>query len=403
MFENVPLFRELAKVMSWTGGPVNWDFAAQTAAAVLATEDAGDAGPGGGPGTAGGEGRQDRESEAEAFSAAVGVAELWLDAVTTLPAVEGPARVLTREEWVRAATTSEGLGVYVEPIAEGMSSALGTSLPEPLRAMGGPMAQAIASMGAMLYGLQTGTIAGHLARQLLGAYDLGVPTLDPRVVATVGPAARRFADDYAFDRTEFRHWLALRECAHRRLFAGVPWLRGHVSGLVRRFAADADLDPSSLLGRFGGMGLDLSNPEALMEVLQTSDAFTIEPTAGQRATLEQLQALVAIIEGWSDTVVAGAAAGRLTALPRIEETVRRRRAEKGPGERFLEQLIGLDLKPADFRLGRSFSEAVVAARGREGLDRAWRRPGWLPTHAELADPSRWLVRMAAEELGSDSA
>jgi putative hydrolase len=313
--------------------------------------------------------------------------------------VEGPARALSREEWIRQATTSAGLGVYIEPIAEGMAGELGKNLPEALRSVAGPMSQALGSMGAMLYGLQTGMIAGHLAGQLLGVYDLGLPTLDPRVVATVGGTARRFAEDFGFDLTEFRHWLGLRECAHRRLFAGVPWLRGHVAGLVRRFATEANLDPHSLLGQFEGLGLDPSNPEALLSAMQDPEVFRIEPTAEQRETLGRLQALVALIEGWSDTVVGAAAQGRLTALPRVEEAVGRRRAEKGPGERFLEQLIGLDLKPADLRLGRSFCDAVVAARGSEGLDRAWRGPEWLPSNADLADPSRWLVRLAAEDLG----
>ena len=34
MFEHVPLFRELAKVMSWRGGPVNWELARQIGIAV---------------------------------------------------------------------------------------------------------------------------------------------------------------------------------------------------------------------------------------------------------------------------------------------------------------------------------------------------------------------------------
>jgi hypothetical protein len=38
MFEQVPLFRELAKVMRWSGGPVNWDLASQTALALAEAE-----------------------------------------------------------------------------------------------------------------------------------------------------------------------------------------------------------------------------------------------------------------------------------------------------------------------------------------------------------------------------
>ena len=68
MFEHVPLFRELAKVMSWTGGPVNWDLAGQTAAAIAGPPQ---------PGAA--------ERDSAELEQAVHAAELWLDQVTTLP------------------------------------------------------------------------------------------------------------------------------------------------------------------------------------------------------------------------------------------------------------------------------------------------------------------------------
>lgn len=393
LFQNVPLFRELAKVMAWSGGPVNWELARQSALAVVAPDedDPVDA------------------RDSEAFAEAVDVAELWLDAATVLARVPGPARVLSRAEWVRMATTSDGLGMYVEPVAEAMSGALGRAVSDEAPALGGQLGglggqleQAMRSLGAMLYGLQIGTVAGHLAGQLLATYDLGLPTVDPRVVAPVGDAATRFAADYGFEQTEFRYWLALRDAAHRRQFAGVPWLRGYVRDLVARFAADADLDAERLMEQFGTLGLDpnmaLENPQALQEALERPDAFRVEPTPAQQATLAQLQALVAFTAGWVDTVVAAAAAERLVALPRIDEALRRRRAERGRGEQFLQQLIGLDLKPSDVRLGQSFCQAVVAARGQEGLDRAWHSAEHLPSAGELSDPSRWLVRMAAREM-----
>jgi uncharacterized protein (DUF2342 family) len=53
------------------------------------------------------------------------------------------------------------------------------------------------------------------------------------------------------------------------------------------------------------------------------------------------------------------------------------------------------------RLGPAFCEAVIAARDRSGLDRAWRSAASLPTAEELTEPSRWLVRMAAAEIEAE--
>lgn len=386
MFQQVPLFRELAKVMSWTGGPVNWDLARQTGEALAGSASGGSDG---------------------AFSDAVRVAEMWLDAVTSLPAVDGPARALNSQEWVRLATGPDGLGRYMEPVARGMSEAMTRSLPEELAGMlggaggpGGPMGQAMGAVGAMMYGIQAGTVAGNLAGQLLGCYDLAVPTVDPRTVGTVGDTLSRFAADYEFDETELRYWLALRESVHRRMFAGVPWLSSRLSELLEQFAREADFDPGAMMEALGGMGIDPSDPASVQDALDAPDAFRIEATSAQKDVLGRLQALVAFTEGYGSVALRAAAGDKLSSLGRIEEAMLRRRAEQGPGERFLEQLVGLDLKPKDLRQGQAFCETVIAARGRAGLDRAWHAAGHLPSGAELADPSAWLVRMAAVELES---
>jgi putative hydrolase len=386
LFQQVPLFRELAKVMSWQGGPVNWDLAGQTATALAPDDDAASAGVG------------------EGFGEAVATAEHWLDEVTSLAAVSGPAEPLTPAQWTERAATAEGLGGYIEPIAEGAAEALGEHLPEELQQLGGTagsgaMQQAMSSMGAMLYGLQAGVITGHLAQQLWSCYELGVPTLDPRRIGPVGTGADQFAADYDLDAAELRHWLALSEAVHRRMFAGVPWLGDQLRALVREFAAEAEFDPQQLMDSLGGSGLDPSDPQALQEALQSSDAFRMEPTQAQQRVLDRLQALVSFTEAYADTVVHSAAGVRLPALGGIEEARWRRRVEHGPGERFLAQLVGLDLTPGDLRTAQAFCQAVIDARGQEGLERVWEDPVCLPELDELHEPSRWLVRMAARELG----
>lgn len=387
IFQQVPLFRELAKVMSWTRGPVNWDLARQTAESL--------SGAGADPA------RDDRDREE--FAEAVRVAELWLDQVTALEAVDGPVQTLTPSEWARAATTSSGLGLLIEPLAAGMGEAMSGSLPEELSALGSQpgvadaLRQSMGAMSAMMYGVQVGTIAGHLSGQLLGTYDLGVPMLDPRIVATVGDTHERFARDYDVEPTEMRYWLALRESAFRRMYAGVPWLRPHLSELLGEFAAAADFSPDRLMEQFGRAGIDPGNLEGLSEALGGSD-FAVEATTGQQRVLGRLQALVAFVEAYAELVVDSAGADRLGALDRVSEAMRRRRAERGPGERMLDQLVGLDLLPRQVRDARAFCDAVIAARDQAGLDRVWHSPDRLPSADDFADPSRWLVRMAAIEL-----
>ena len=64
----MPLFAELQKLMTWSGGPVNWDLARQGAISQLAA------------------GHQPTSAaERTAVAEALRLADLWLDQVTELP------------------------------------------------------------------------------------------------------------------------------------------------------------------------------------------------------------------------------------------------------------------------------------------------------------------------------
>ena len=292
--ENVPLFRELAKLLSWGGGPVNWELAQQLATGLVGPVRQG-------IGT-------DRDT-AE-LTQAVNAAELWLDPVTALAARPGPVVALTPQEWVARAATRDGLGVYVEPVATGMRTSLGRgllgALPEG-QELGGMLGGVLEPLGAMLTGMQSGAIAGHLANELLGTYDLGVPTVEPSTVGSVGDALVRFADDYGLDQAEVRYWLALREALLRRIYAGVPWLRDELVRLVGAFASEADYDPGAMIEQLGASGLSpeqLSDPDAVRELLAGADQFEVQTTEAQRAVLARFQALIGFVAGYVEVVVA---------------------------------------------------------------------------------------------------
>src|SRR4051794_2963150 len=71
----MPLFAELQKLMSWSGGPVNWDLARQSAISQLAA------------------GHQPTsEAKRAAAAEALRLADLWLDQVTDLPSASSGRR-----------------------------------------------------------------------------------------------------------------------------------------------------------------------------------------------------------------------------------------------------------------------------------------------------------------------
>ena len=79
---------------------------------------------------------------------------------------------------------------------------------------------------------------GYLAQRVLGQYELvlldeAVEDRPPRLLFVLPEPRRRRSQTFGADEHEFMTWVALHEVTHAVQFAGVPWLQGHVAGLVR--------------------------------------------------------------------------------------------------------------------------------------------------------------------------
>lgn len=380
-----------------TTGPVNWDLATSAANQQAAVDD-----------------RQATEDERDRFEQALGIAELWLDDSTLPSPGEGGRLVVSsRQEWVNAATTS--MRPLIEPVAAAATRSLAALAAEQMDDVdlselglgdlfsGMDLSAMLRPMGATLLGLQTGQVLGQLSRQLLGQYDLGLATAPRATAWIVAPNVDETFGEWDLDATEVAIALMLHEGAFRRLYHAVPWLEAHLHGLVAQFANGIEIDADHLesIARELMSGVDPEDPESLEAAMQQAQAFQLEPTDQQQRVLERIQGIVGLVGAWARREIDRAAAERLPNLPRINEILRRRRAVKGDGEQLLAQLLGLDLRPTDEGPGEAFVAAVEDARGAAGLQRALAHPENLPDRDELADPSRWLVRLAAGETIPD--
>lgn len=100
--------------------------------------------------------------------------------------------------------------------------------------------------------------------------------------------------------------------------------------------------------------------------------------------------MLALVEGWVDTVVNEVAEGRLPEAARLAEAVRRRRATGGPAERTFATLVGLELRPRRLREAGALWRALTEARGVEGRDAVWEHPDLMPTAEDLDDPESFV-------------
>jgi putative hydrolase len=264
-----------------------------------------------------------------------------------------------------------------------MSTAMAAQAPEEMRSMLGGALPMVRRMGGAFFGAQLGQALGTLAGEVVGAGDTGLPLLPAGRAALLPANIAAFGEGLGLDADEVRLYLALREAAHARLIAGVPWLRSHLLGAVEEYARGITIDVEAL--EEAVRSVDPSDPEALQEAL-SSGLFEPQTTPQQQAALERLETALALVEGWIDEVVDAAAAATLPNRSALRETVRRRRAAGGPAEHIFASLVGLELRPRRLREAAAVWAALTAERGISGREALWAHPDLAPTAEWFADP-----------------
>jgi putative hydrolase len=378
--------RQFADLMSWQGGPVNWDLAKNMARQAVAAK--------GDPSVL--------DKERSQVTEALRLADLWLEDATEFPSGIRTIQAWSRSEWVEATLPvwSKLCDPIVSRQVEAMGGMLGDNpaelaadLPPEMRAamtamsgglgaLGG-LSDMMRRIGGMMVGGQAGVAIGNLAEEVVSSTDVGLP-LGPAGTAALLPAGvKAFGSGLEVSEDEVRLFLALREAAHQRLFAHVPWLRPRLLGAIEDYARGIKVDAAAL--RDVMPQIDPSNPEALNEALSGAALFQPEDTPEQKAALARLETLLALIEGWVATVVGVAAQNRLPQASALAEAIRRRRAAGGPAERTFAELVGLELRPRRLREAATIWQGLTEERGTSGRDAIWTHPDLLPTADDFDD------------------
>ena len=377
----VPLFREIQRVLLSGTGPVNWELARQVGIAVASW---------------GVEDPRPTEQDRVGLAETVRAAELSVADFTGLPAPSDVATVeaFRRTDWVEA--NVRGLRELIEPVAARLGRAMAEhpgASPMPLPAGAGSgelMEMVMQRMLPLLMGAQVGGVLGYLGQRVLGQFDLAVPRPGGSLYFVI-PNMARFEREWSLDGREFRAWVALHEVTHRFEFAR-PWARPHFLALVRDLVDHAELDLSGLEQRLEA--LQLSDTEALSKVFESmNDLFGQTSDPEQRLCIGRVQAFMAAAEGYGDHVMESLGRKMLKTYPQIEEALHRYR-EGRPGDQALERLLGLEMKREQYRLGREFCGRVTSLTDESTLARMWESAEALPSLPELEEPTLWLTRMA---------
>ena len=298
---------------------------------------------------------------------------------STLPEPEG----ISRRDWVSSNVSS--MRSLLDPILERAGSGLG------------PLRPAVKLGVGVVLTAEVGVVIGYLAQRVLGQYELvlldeSAASRPPRllfVLPNLGEAVRAFGAE----EREFMTWVTLHEVTHAVQFSGVPWLQGHLAGLVRELLQGAELrlDTSRKLH-----WPSRAEVNRIGDALRRGDFISLVTTAHERSVLDRVQAVMAVIEGHAEHVMDAVAPDLLPSLPRLRESLDRRRRSQSTLSRIAARLLGLDLKLRQYEQGKIFCDAIVGEGGTAALRYVFSSPEALPTLPELRDPPVWLARTLAE-------
>jgi coenzyme F420 biosynthesis associated uncharacterized protein len=289
------------------------------------------------------------------------------------------AEVVSRAEW--AAVNLDTLSHILDPVAARLDERL---------SFAGPLAGALRAGAAATLAAEAGLVMGYLSSRVLGQYDvslLGADT-EPRLLF-VGSNLDGAVRDLDVDADSFGRWICAHELTHVFQFQGVPWLREHMSGLLRQYVATLEVRIES--GSAGGLP-SLPDPARLVEAFREGGLAALVQSPEQRALMDEIQAAMSVIEGYSEHVMDAIAAEVIPGHELLREAMDRRRRSRSAPQRVIERLLGFDVKLRQYELGKKFADAVAELAGVEGLNRVWSAPDALPSPDELQHPEAWLKR-----------
>jgi putative hydrolase len=335
----------------------------------------------------------------QAFS----IAELWLNEATFFPQSPNTGNpALARTDWVD--TTLAGWQTTVEPLAIGLSAAIGELLNQASLGEGditsdeqpqipvGMISALLNSFIGSLIATQLGQAIGGLAGKVTGAHDVGLPLVESAYPTLVPQNIKEWATDLDIPMEEVRIFHALREAAVARLFAHNPWLVAYIRTAITDYGKGINIDMDAIQEQAqrafeSGNGFDPSNPESFTIALNDG-IFTPQESPAQRAALTKLETVLALIDGWSEEVVALAAGDRLPNIASLQETLRRRRATSAPTQQLFSSMLGLQVSPRLAREATVFWKQVRELKDVESRDRIW--SGILPTAEDLLTPESFM-------------
>jgi coenzyme F420 biosynthesis associated uncharacterized protein len=191
------------------------------------------------------------------------------------------------------------------------------------------------------------------------------------------------------DGDEFRLWIALHETTHAFEFESHPWLRDHFNSILEKYFSLITDD----LGRLKQNGGIAGYFRRFRENEAKGGWIERVMTPEQHLLFEHLQALMSIVEGYSNHMMNAIGAKLMPNYEQIKYRMDHRSNNKTIIDKLFVRLTGMNLKMEQYRLGEIFVDNVVEKKGIDFANLMWAEEKYLPTLQEVKEPQLWIDRV----------
>lgn len=304
---------------------------------------------------------------------------------TTLPYPLDQTYAFDRVDWINA--NIESFRVMFDPI-ESLSPKLGEHVPPAIANLWTGFNQTVVST-------EMGFLLGYLARRVLGQYDLALLGREPLETSGklyfVHPNIRNMERLLGLPPDQFRLWLALHETTHAFEFEAHPWLRDYMNGLLEEYFTYLSGDLEYL--KRGLDAIRMFRERIKQGPGETSSWIEMMMTPEQRALFYRMQALMSVVEGYSNHVMNAVGRDLMPDFVTIAKRFEHRQVNRSGAEQLFARMTGLDVKLEQYRMGERFVNHVVRERGHDVARLVWEGPWFLPSLEEIRSPELWILRI----------
>jgi putative hydrolase len=262
---------------------------------------------------------------------------------------------------------------------------------EPIQQMRMVMKQ----VGPLLMGLQSGTLVGHLAREVISGFDPSIPREGEDGILLVLPNIEQIASDYELDVDSVIKWVAVQDVARQLVIQGVSWVPPYRRNLLTALVDAIEVDTGELERRL--VDLQMQGMEALQEGASIDASMPLVPTAAHQQALDRVRAFVGLHEGYAARATSAMGDTLVPNAAKIAEVIARQRAVTSDAKDLLANVLGFSLDRDLVATGTTFCAAVEELEGLPALNRVWEAPDNLPTYEELKDPFPWIDRVLKQD------